>query len=196
MILTRECSIEAPDGDVSPLILSFMKPTPIEGDDVEGSLRFQCKYFDVVETLIGGDGVQVLTFLLHIGRVQLGLWEEEGYSIWWNEKGDLHYFDFWSYQREPREFCLQSAFGDAASDAFLRATKGQFLMPSHRVAIEIDRPGVTTYDVQLDGSDRVAGFIGPAGLEGISADELCRRLGRMILNGSSEGRALLERQRR
>ena len=191
VILTRTCTIEAPDGEVSPLVLSFMRAKPSEGGDVEGSLRFQCEHFDVVETLIGGDDVQVLTFLLHIGRIRLGLWEEDGYSIWWNEKGDLQFFDFWSYQRKPSEFCLQSAFNDAASEAFAKATEGKFLMPSHRVAVELDRPGITTYAVQTDGSDRVDGLIGAADLKGISPDELCRRLGRMILNGSSEGRELL-----
>jgi hypothetical protein len=68
-------------------------------------------------------------------------------------------------------------------------------MPSHRVAVELDRPGVTTYAVQSDGADTVAGLIGPDDMKGISPDELCRRLGRMILNGSEEGRELLARRR-
>ena len=49
VILTRPCKIQAPDGDISPLILSIMKPRPASDDGIEAMLRFEGKYFDIVE---------------------------------------------------------------------------------------------------------------------------------------------------
>lgn len=194
VILLRKCTIEHGD-DESPLTLSFIRPEPQSEGGVHGSLRFECKHFDKTLTLCGGDDVQVLTVLLSVGKAWLELIRQDGFTVWWNEKGDFDFFDFWSYQEKPTEYCLQSAYSDAASDAFRKETEGKFLMPSHRVAIEIDRPGITTYAVQPDGSDTVAGLIGPGDMKGISPDELCRRLGRMILNGSDQGRQLLAQRR-
>lgn len=194
-ILVRQCFVEGPDHEVHALTLSFMKPTLLNGGRIAASLRFACKYFDKTLTLAGGDDVQVLTFLLSVGRAHLEALKQDGFTAWWIEKGDLEFFDFWSYQSKPSEFCLGSAYHDAALDEFLKATEGKFLLPSHRVAIELDRPGITTYEVQSDGTDNIAGLIGPGDMKGISPDELCRRLGRMILNGSEEGRQLLAKRR-
>ena len=194
-ILVRRCSIESSDGEIGPLVLSLSKPKAIQGGDVECSLRFECKHFDETLTLNGSDGIQVFALLLSVGKAHLDALQREGFIVWWTEKGDLDYFDFWSYQPKPSEFCLKSAYRDAALDAFLKATQNNFLMPSHRVAIEPERPGITTYAVQDDGKDVVDGLIGPDDMKGISPDELCRRLGRMILNGSEEGRQLLARRR-
>jgi hypothetical protein len=145
---------------------------------------------------VGGDGVQVLTILLGLGKTWLKIFEQDGFIIWYEKRGDLHIFDFWSYQKRPSEYCLQSAYQDAALQAFIQATEGKFLMPSHRVAIELDRPAITTYAVQPDGTDRIAGLIRPDDLPDLSPDELCRRLGRMILLGSEEGRQLMANQRK
>lgn len=193
VILTRQCKIEC-EGEVDLLTLSFMRPTPT-GEYVEGALRFECKHFDETLTVKGGDGVQVITMLLSVGKAYLQLRSQHGFVVWWHEKGDFDFFDFWSYQPRPTEYCLQSAYQDAASDAFTQANEGKVLVPSHRVAVEPDRPGITTYAVQADGSDLLAGFIGPEDMKGVSPDELCRRLGRMILNGSDEGRQLLDTRR-
>lgn len=194
VILVRNCTIEH-EGDVSPLILSFMRPRPAGCHGSNASLRFECKHFDETVTMNGGDDIQVLTFLLSVARGQLELLKEDGFTVWWNEKGDLDFFDFWSYQPKPSEFCLSSAYHDAALDEFNKATEGKFLMPSHRVAVQLDRPGVTTYAVQPDGTDTVQCYIGPEDMKGISPDELCRRLGRMILNESEDGRQLLAKRR-
>jgi hypothetical protein len=194
VILVRECTIEY-EGETSPLTLGFTRSKPAGHDGVEGSLRFECKHFDDTLTLNGGDDIQLLVFLLAGGKAQLELLKQDGFTVWWNEKGDLDFFDFWGYQPKPSEFCLQSAYRDAALDAFIKATEGKFLMPSHRVAIELDRPGITTYAVQPDGTDTVQGLMGPEDMKGISPDEMCRRLGRMILNESEEGRELLARRR-
>jgi hypothetical protein len=145
--------------------------------------------------MTAGDDIQVLVSLLHVGKAWLQSIREDGFTVWLYEKGDFDFFDFWGYQFKPSEFCLQSAYHDAALDAFNKATEGKFLMPSHRVAIELDRPGITTYAVCPDGTDVVAGFMGPDDMKGISPAEMCRRLGSMILIASEEGRELLERRR-
>ena len=194
VILVRECKIEF-EGEVSPLILNFMRPKPIGNREVEGSLRLQCKHFDQTITLNAGDDIQLLTALLSVGKAWLQLMRGDGFAVWLHTKDDFDFFDFWSYQERPTEYCLQSAFQDAAGDAWRRANEGKLLMPSHRVAVELDRPGVTIYEVQPDGTDRIDGLIRPDDMKGISPDELCRRLGRMILNGSEEGRELLARRR-
>jgi hypothetical protein len=90
VILTRKCWIEAPDGEVSPLILSFMRPTRRDEDTLEGALRLECKHFDKIERMFGQDEVQVLARLFWIGRIALEVMERDGYSIWYEKKGDLH----------------------------------------------------------------------------------------------------------
>jgi hypothetical protein len=194
VILVRECTIEH-EGETGPLKLSFMRPKRKGELEVEGYLRFECKHFDETLTLTAGDDIQVLVSLLSIGKAWLESIREDDFTVWWIEKGDFDFFDFWSYKEKPSEFCLPSAYHFAALDAFLKATEGKFLMPSHRVAIELDRPGITTYAVQPDGTDTVQGLMGPDDMKGISPDEMCRRLGRMILNESEEGRELLARRR-
>ncbi len=194
VILVRECTIEH-EGEASALTLSFMRPKPAVDYGVEGSLRFECKHFDETLTLPAGDDIQVLVSLLSVGKGWLASIREDGFTVWLHEKGDFDFFDFWGYQPKPSEFCLQSAYHDAALDAFNRATEGKFLMPSHRVAIEVDRPGITTYAVRPDGTDVVDGLIGPDDMTGISPDELSRRLGKMILNNSEDGRELLAKRR-
>jgi len=194
VILMRECVVEF-GGQTSPLKLSFMRPKLVGDGEVQGCLRFECQHFDETLRLSGGDDVQVLTLLLHVGKTWLESIKQDGFTVWLHEKGDFDFFDFWSYQPKPTEFCLRSAFQDALAEEFSRATEGRFLMPSHRVAIELDRPGITTYAVQADGTDVVAGFIGPEDMKGVSPGELCRRLGQMILNGSDEGRQLLVKRR-
>lgn len=194
VILVRECTIEH-EGKIGPLTLSFMRTKSAGEHDVEGSLRFECEHFDEILTVTAGDDIQVLVSLLQIGKAWLQSIREDDFTVWLHEKGDFDFFDFWGYQPKPSEFCLLSAYHDAAFDAFNKATEGKFLMPSHRVAIELDRPGITTYAVQPDGSDTIAGLLGPDDMKGISPAEMCRRLGAMILNGSDEGRELLARRR-
>jgi hypothetical protein len=194
VILVRKCKIEF-EGEVSPLTLSFIRPKFIGNREVEGSLRFECRHFDETLTLTAGDDIQLLTALLSVGKAWLHLMRGDGFTVWLHTKDDFDFFDFWSYQEKPHEYCLPSAFQDAMGEAFYRVNAGKSLMPSHRVAVELDRPGVTTYAVQPDGTDNVAGSIGPDDMKGISPDELCRRLGRMILNGSEEGRQLLAKRR-
>jgi hypothetical protein len=194
VILVRRCMIEH-EGETSPLTLSVMRPKSTGEHGVEGSLRFECKHFDETLTLPAGEDIQVLVSLLSVGKAWLESIRQDDFTVWLHEKGDFDFFDFWGYQPKPSEFCLQSAYHDAALDAFTKATGGKFLMPSHRVAIELDRPGITTYAVQPDGTDVVAGLLGPDDMKGISTAEMCRRLGAMILTGSEEGRELLERRR-
>ncbi len=144
VILVRNCFIEAPDGEVSPLTLTFTRPVEHEGL-YWGSLRMACKYFDKVERFSGEDEVGTLCRLLWIGRIVLELKEGDGYSIWHQFKGDLHYFDFWSGSEFQREFCLPSAYTAAKEAAFYRDNAGKALMPSHRIGIEPDRPAITIY---------------------------------------------------
>jgi hypothetical protein len=191
VILVRNCSIEAPDGEVSDLTVSFMRSERIEEHLFKGAVRLKCKYFDNVLTVIGGDELQVMTLLLSGALNELEIEAREGFSVWYLEKGDLAYFDFWSYQPKPSDFCLPSSYNRLSSDAFEKATQGHYLMPSHRVAIEPDRPGITTYAVQKDGTDMVDGFIGPDQIKVLSPDQLCQRLGHMILISTPEGRQLL-----
>jgi hypothetical protein len=183
--------IESPEGQVSPLAISFMRPCRLADDTVEGVVRLECSHFDEVLTAIGSDDVQVFTLLISVGLSVLKTYAGDGFSIWWLEKGDLDYFDFWSYQKKPSEFCLPSAYHEAALTTFQQANEGKRLLPAHRVAIEPDRPAITTYAVQPDGGDVVDGLIGPDEIASLSPEELCRRLGHMLLIRTPEGRRLL-----
>jgi hypothetical protein len=145
IILSRDCRIEGPDGDVSPLTLRFTRPVrrAVEGFEKHfefvGTLHMECKHFTEVQRLSGDDELHVLCMLLWIGRILLENREGDGYSIWWREKGDLHYFDFWMGSQFQQEFCLPSAYVDAKRERFYAANAGKFLMPSHRVGVEPDR---------------------------------------------------------
>src|SRR6185312_15953567 len=101
IILARDCWIEGPEGDVSPLTLRFTRP--VKQDDefgqFVGTLHIECKHFTKVERLTGDDELHVLCLLLWIGRILLENRQGDGYSIWWREKGDLHWFDFWMGQQ-------------------------------------------------------------------------------------------------
>jgi hypothetical protein len=168
-----------------------MRAKQIDEHTVEQSLRFECKHFDMTQTMMAGDDVQALTFLLHIGLVELELWTRDGFSIWWGEKGDLDYFDFWSYKKKPSEFALKSAFHFPAMAAFEAANEGKFLTPSHRVAVDTDRPCIQAYEVQEDGSDVIGTMIGPDEIASMTPDEICHRLGRMLLYRTKAGRKIL-----
>lgn len=191
VILTRNCWIEAPDGEVSPLILSFMRPTRRDEDTLEGALRLECKHFDKIERMFGQDEVQVLARLFWIGRIALEVRERDGYSIWYEKKGDLQFFDFWTHSEFPQEFCLPSAIIAAKREAFYKANEGRRLLPSHRIGIEPDRPAITIYKVNDDGTDRLGSVIGPEEMKGHTWESLAELVGDRILWDSREGIELM-----
>ncbi len=191
VILVRDCWIEAPDGEVSPLKLSFTRPTLSDGSTLEGTLRLQCKHFDKIERLFGHDELAVFAYLLHIGRVVLGVMERDGYSIWHLVKGDLQFFDFWSGAEFAQESCLPSAITEAKRDAFYEANQDKRLMPSHRVGIEPDRAAITIYRVNEDGTDRLGCVIGPEELKGHTWESAAELVGKRILWDSLEGLQLM-----
>jgi hypothetical protein len=194
VILARDCWIEGLDGDVSPLTLRFTRPIKEgEFDEFVGTLHIECKHFTKVQRLIGSDEVQVLCMLLWIGRILLENREEDGFSIWWKEKGDLHDFDFWGGSQFQQEFCLPSAITDAKRETFYEANAGKHLMPSHRVGIEPDRPAITIYKVKEDGSDRLGSVIGPEEMKGHTWESLAQLVGERILWDSLEGIELMRK---
>jgi hypothetical protein len=188
VILARDCWIEGPDGEVSPLALRFTRP--VKQDDefgqFVGTLHVECKHFTKMERMIGSDELHVLCLLLWIGRILLESREEDGFSIWWQEKGDLHYFDFWTGRQFQQEFCLPSARTAAKREAFYEANAGKTLMPSHSVAIEPDRPAITVYRVHKDGSETLGHVIGPDEIKAQTLDGLAELIGKSILWSSSE----------
>jgi hypothetical protein len=195
IILARDCWIEAPDGDVSPLTLRFTRP--VKQDDefgqFVGTLHIECKHFTKVERLEGSDELHVLCLLLWIGRTRLELRERDGYSIWWREKGDLHWFDFWMGQQYQQEFCLPSAMTEARRETFYKANAGKTLMPSVSMAIEPDRPAVTIYRVQKDGSETLGAVIGPDEIKAQTVNGLTELIGNSIFWSSRDAIALLDK---
>jgi hypothetical protein len=195
VILARDCWIETPDGEVSPLTLRFTRPvrrTDSEFVGFVGELHVECKHFTKVERLRGADEVHVLCMLLWIGRILLENREGDGYSIWWREKGDLHYFDFWMGDQFGQDLCLPSARTAAKREAFYKANAGKTLMPRHSVAIEPDRPAITIYRVHKDGSETLGHVIGPDELRAQTWDSLAELIGKSILWSSAESVALLD----
>ncbi len=187
VILTRNCWIEAPDGEVSPLTLSFMRPVRQDEHTFVGTLRLECKHFDKDEKMFGQDEVEVLARLLWIGRIVLEIRERDGYSIWHLQKGDLQYFDFWSGSEFAQEFCLPSAIVAAKRRVFYEANEGKRLLPSHRIGIEPDRPAITIYRVNEDGTDTLGSVIGPEEMKGHTWESLAQLVGARILWDSREG---------
>lgn len=190
-ILVRRCWIEDPTGEISPLTLSFMRPA----DDGEGTctaaLRMSCKHFDRTKKIHGIDDLQAFSLLLAMAPLFLRQIEEDGYSIWHFQRGDLHFFDFWTGREFEQEFCLPSAYTEAKREAFHRANAGKTLMPSHRVGIEPDRPAITIYKVNDDGSDRLGCVIGPEEMKGHTWESLAQLVGERILWDSREGIELM-----
>lgn len=191
VILTRHAWVQGPDGQVHPFIFSFHRPRRIGEDEVEGQLRYQCVYFDKTMTLVGSDDLQVMVFLLSIGQSQLSLFAQEGYEVYWVEKGDRNAFDFWSFQQTPHEYALKSAFNSIYEKAFDEANEGKFLTPSHRIAVDSERPCVQVYEVRPDGADVVGAMVTPDKIAAMTTDELCHEIGRTVLFSSREGRRLL-----
>ena len=191
VILSRKCWIEAPGGEVSPLTLSFLRPQRVGDDEIQATLWIDCKHFIKEESLRGSDELEVFARLLHIGLIDLQNLEGDGYSIWHHKKGDLQYFDFWTGSQHPRAFCLPSAYTEARRDAFHKANAGRFLMPSHRVGVEPDRPAVTIYRVNKDGGDSLGSVIGPEELQGQTWESLAQSVGDRILWDSREGIELM-----
>lgn len=191
VILARECRIEGPDGEVSPLIVSLSRPRPSEIGRMEGIVRLECKHFEKDTKAYGVDEIDVLVHLLGIGRILLEDRERDGYSIWWLERGDLQYFDFWAGSQFPQVFCLPSAYNRAQFEAFASGNEGRRLMPSCRVGIESERPAVTIYRVQEDGRDTLGSVIGPEELKGRTWESVAELVGRRILWDSREGVDLL-----
>lgn len=191
VILARDCWIEAPDGEVSPLTLRFTRPVRQDGEFV-GTLHIACKHFTKVERLRGEDELHVLCMLLWIGRILLENREGDGYSIWWREKGDLHWFDFWMGSQFQQDFCLPSAMTEARRDAFYKANAGKRLMPSHSVGIEPDRPAVTIYRIHKDGAETLGYVIGPDELRAQTWDSLAELIGKSILWSSHESVELMK----
>jgi hypothetical protein len=130
--------------------------------------------------------------LLWIGRILLENREGDGYSIWWREKGDLHYFDFWMGSQFQQDFCLPSARTAAKRKAFYKANAGKKLMPQHSVAIEPERPAVTIYQVHKDGSETLGAVIGPDEIRSQTMLGLAERIGMSIFYSSDEAIALLD----
>ncbi|HEY4029115.1 MAG TPA: hypothetical protein VGM25_02130 [Caulobacteraceae bacterium] len=198
VILARECWIEGPNGDVSSLMLRFTRPVKraVEGheefSEFVGTLHIECKHFTKVERLRGDDEIHVLCMLLWVGRILLENCEADGYSIWWREKGDLHYFDFWMGNRFQQDFCLPSARTAAKRKAFYETNAGRTLMPSHSVAIEPERPAVTIYRIHKDGSETLGNVIGPDEIRSQTMSGLAERIGMSVFYGSNEAAALID----
>jgi hypothetical protein len=116
----------------------------------------------------------------------------DGYAIWHLERGDLTFFDFWRGAEFEQEFCLPSAYVEAKRERFMAANAGKFLMPAHRIGVEPDRPAITIYEVNEDGSDRLGCVIGPEELRGQTWESLAQLVGERILWDSGEGIELMK----
>lgn len=193
VILQRNCWIESPDGEVSPLTLSFTRPIKQDDGSYVGTMRMVCKHFERVERIFGSDELQVMVWLLTIGRISLENREGDGYSIWHQQKGDLQFFDFWSGSEFEQEFNLPSAILGAKRARFYAANAGKFLLPGHRVGIEPDRPAITIYRIDEDGSDRLGSVIGPDEIKGHTWESLAQLVGERILWDSMEGIEMMGR---
>jgi hypothetical protein len=176
------------------LTLRFTRP--VKQDDefgqFVGALHIECKHFTTVHRLPGSDELDVLCMQLWIGRILLENREKDGFSIWWREKGDLHYFDFWMGREFEQDFCLPSARTAAKRKAFYKANAGKTLMPSHSIAIEPDRPAITIYQVRKDGSETFGAVIGPDEIRSQTMLSLAERIGMLIFYSYGDAVALLD----
>lgn len=115
----------------------------------------------------------------------------EGFEIWWSNKGDRNFFDFWSYSEKPSEFSLPSAYDQASRTRYYNENEGKMLLPSHRVGVEPERPAITIYRVQKDGTDTLGSVIGPGELQGQTWESVAQMVGDRILWDSREGIELM-----
>ncbi len=107
-------------------------------------------------------------------------------------RGDLSFFDFWTGKAFEPAFQLPSAYADAKREVFYQNNAGRRLMPSHRAGIEPDRPAITIFKVNEDGSDRLGCVIGPEEMRGHTWESLARLVGERILWDSREGIELMK----
>jgi hypothetical protein len=97
----RTCRISKGNAPSEDLRLLFFKPWRDQASQGEfvARARLICSHFDIPGGAIGADEVQAflslfITVLADIKRLD----REEGFKIFWQEPGDLHIRDFWTYQ--------------------------------------------------------------------------------------------------
>lgn len=191
VILTRDCWIEDGGGDVGRLKIEFLRPY-VDGDGtVVAILRLSCKHFDETKKAYGIDEIQAFALIFQLALVILKNMERDGYAVWHLQRGDLDHFDFWRGSQFEQEFCLPSAYVEAKRERFYKDNAGKFLMPSHRIGMEPNRPAITIYRVRDDGSDTLGSVIGPAEMKGHTWESLAQLVGERILWDSLEGIELM-----
>jgi hypothetical protein len=191
VILIRNCWIEGPDGEVSPLKVQFLRPHLQEDGTAVASVRLSCKYFERSKKAYGVDELQAFVVILRMALMMLKEEDGDGYAVWHLRRGDLNFFDFWRGAEFEQEFCLPSAYVEAKRERFYAMTAGKFLTPSHRVGVEADRPAITIYRVREDGSDTLGSVIGPEEIKGHTWESLAQLVGERILWDSLEGIELM-----
>jgi hypothetical protein len=137
-----------------------------------------------------GDDLQAISQMMSVAWSCLKGQELKGYRIYWMEKGDLDYFDFWSYQPEPTKFAPPSAIQRAASDAAFPKESDR-LMPSFRIGVKEDDLMIVTYKVLPDEGDTLNYVIDRERSLALGPDETARLLGRMLLQDIPGGRKIL-----
>jgi len=99
-IFSRKCSVVDDSGNVADLEINFYAPTYDEESEFYTTYaNVECPYFQFNVRGFGTDAAQaffsmsnaVVSYL--IGRRRFG------YEVYWLEKGDLDYTDFWTYAR-------------------------------------------------------------------------------------------------
>ena len=99
-IFRRDCFVEKSSGNAIPLIVTFY--TAIKnpaGDDYMAHANISCAFFNRDVYASGVDAAQAFFALPGSVTAYLIGRRRYGYEVYWLEKGDLDYRNFWTYDR-------------------------------------------------------------------------------------------------
>ena len=99
-LFRRECKILRPNDRLQPLVIRFFQPqkTP-QGTDYFGRADISCAFFNRNIYSTGEDAAQAFLLLPRTIVSYLTAKQSEGFEIYWLERGDLNYKDYWGYAK-------------------------------------------------------------------------------------------------
>lgn len=98
-LFSRRCTIEDEDGMFIALDVAFHAAERTGIDEYTAKTTFSCDWFQSRVLGIGTDAAQAFFALPKIATSYLIGLRRYGYEVYWFEKGDLDYADFWTYRR-------------------------------------------------------------------------------------------------
>ncbi len=187
VILQRRCNVvDVGGGDVQPLNIRFCRPEFQDDGEVSVSTSISCAFFEKTLTHILGDDLQAIVCAMDVALAYLHGKVRDGYSIYWEQPGDLDADDFWRYRLDKPGPPISSRF---AAGSNLQAP--HVVAPSHRVAVdEAGGLAVMIFRVGPGGEDSLMTLIPAPQVQQLGANELARTVGQIILMDTPPGREL------